>query len=336
MLYFTLGNVEDMNPTNPMETGTNPENYVPLERSKAEYAPPLGHTALDRGGTTETEAKPFRLIEVEGRTVETDLPEGVDIVLVGFSPKRPSVPIKEVNKLPAGKFMMFDRDNKSFTRGGISLTEHDGFKRINHSETSVPVFGLRRIGEGASGLMEQLGFVVSPEGKWASESPTPDTFRSKAAALGVDVRFFPDFNLVPAHEYLDTFKNGQYPVALGSGEYYAHDTSDDHITAMVFGGEELKDTLAAAAIRALETGDDALVSDAAAEIDHYTAALRGVINPHGLDTEGPRAEFMAANGRKTFHRIGSRLGISPESSDRILTLAQARARQYGIPVQELA
>lgn len=98
--------------------------------------------------------------------------------------------------------------------------------------------------------MQALGYEFADDesGLYISGAPTPETLRKAAAEYGVEVVFF-DEKEIRSPEYLTAISEDKYPMSY---DYYDHDIGDDHITAFLLGGEQLKDNLSRVAQDALE------------------------------------------------------------------------------------
>lgn len=176
---------------------------------------------------------------------------------------------------------------------------------------------------GSKILMEKLGFQYKQNGG-VERFPSPKTIKAHAEKLGVNVQLFPDEGHLDGVSYLNVFANGRYPIATGKEEFYAHDTTDDHLTAVVLGGELLRDTLRDAAREALGGND---VANAAKSIDQFTAHLRANVAPTEVPLMGPISV-------EKLYEIGQQLGITEEKVDEILNVAKTNARNFEMEVKE--
>jgi hypothetical protein len=180
-------------------------------------------------------------------------------------------------------------------------------------------------------LMQELGFKTTNKGA-IQEIPTPQTVIEHAAKLGVRVRLFPEQGIIDSKSYLEAFQDGEYPISTGSEQYYLHDTSDDHLTTMVLGGEVLKRALQRSAAKALQQGEMTMNSYAE-NIDDFTAQLRAVTAP---TLNQPRYDDSEQGGRESVRYIGAAIGLSAGEVDEIISAVQAKARTFAIPVKDLA
>lgn len=276
----------------------------------------------------------------------TNLPQGIfpfEKTQPGEEPKHPSsrnfLP-NALDSVPAGEFFIARPTNlnpqvadERFDRKLVITDAPDG-KRINR------IFDgglIKNIGK-TEALMTALGneFEVSvlDEGLESEEVrygdllavPTPETASRKAAELGVNIKYFPDQSIIAGKDYLQTFKDEQYPVSTQSAEYFEHDTRDDHLTAMVLGAEPLKAGLSESAKLALEQGTtEKEWNDWAAGIDDFTAYLRGTVSP----TYNTHNELIPY-GFDTLLSSGKPIGLDAAVVTKIYDTARENAAKWGM------
>lgn len=286
----------------------------------------LGHAAMET-----TEYRGIRTEIIDGHTVEMDLPPGIlpsEPTPPGEHPShpfyRPLLP-SALEELPAGSYTVQKPTSpnvRDFDRY-INVTEDPEGKRINYIADGLHM----NLGRN-NNLMTKLGYTFERglNGIEVGSVPLPSLLQRRAAELGVDVQFFPDQKVIDSPSYLDAFAKGAYPVSTASAEYYTHDTQDDHLTAMVLGGEPLKTALQEAAIEALSS--DTNLDNIAGGFDQFTAYLRGTVSPTYNMMQLPY-------GRNTMHVAGERIGLTPEKVDEILATAQNNALAFGMEVNDL-
>ncbi len=153
--------------------------------------------------------------------------------------------------------------------------------------------------------------------------------------MGVEIQFFPKVGVISDIDYLRAFADGKYPVSTKEELQYMHDIQDDHITAMVLGGEPLKQALAEVASRAIADARRPLrrnrsTGDTASMIDTFTAILRAVVSRGTTDVP-----FILERGRSTLIKRGEALGLTAEKTQEILEHAQETGRTMGLKVREL-
>jgi hypothetical protein len=324
---------------------------IPTDTTEIAAQPPLQPVAHDIGAVliAESVASSVRPIELAGNSYTTDLPAGLDVFeeppdTYGLTPKNATLRPKVLDDIPVGEFSVtgsyedtddnFQKVMQPVTRPIAAYETPKGkvITRESFGQSSDPgdTWALQ---PGTAELMTDLGYVVdSLDGNpTITAVPTPDTVQRSAAALGVDIKFFPNEGIIPGRDYLQAFADGKYPVSTGSASYYKHDIGDDHLTALAIGGEPLKSALISAATAALEK-DDAAVDAAANYVDKMTAILRTVVAPH---TRIADEHFGTEKGRASFHDKAADLGISPEVADEIIATAQENGRKYNMHVQPL-
>ena len=272
----------------------------------------------------------WRRETLDGITFETNLPEGhmpFEPTAEGMDavhPARRRLLPSALDALPAGEYVV-KKDDTLWQDRKIHIIEDNDGKRID-VESTIRTFSNRE----TKALMQELGFVTSSGGT-IREIPTPQTLVEHAARLGVRVHTFPDQGIIKSEDYLQAFRDGEYPVSTGSEQYYLHDSSDDHLTTMVLGGETLRTALQESASRALEGRED--LDKYAETIDDFTAQLRAVIAP---TLNRPRYDDSEARGRESLHELGKKIGLDPGRVDEIIRATQDKARTFAIPVKNLA
>lgn len=168
----------------------------------------------------------------------------------------------------------------------------------------------------ALGHVTRRGFPKDPLQIYAI--PTPRSLQTAAEELGVSIRFFPDYGVIPGYEYLEAYADGKHPVSTMDTENYTHDTGDDHLTALILGGSRLRDILASAARKLLSSGPTEIDS-AAGSLDSYTNWLRLAATNN---TYQPISTALRAKGLD--------LGITPRDTDAMITLVRKQAVKYGM------
>jgi hypothetical protein len=258
--------------------------------------------------------------DINGFSTRTNIPEGLDIFDKSSKtdhPHRSSLLPSAIETLPTGEYAIGlpDSDEPAFDRK-ITIIEDETGRYIEGMQTGL----VENIGSNRQ-LMQALGYKFQQGFNSANMAPMPETLKAHAAKLGVDVVFFDDQGLIASDGYLGAFSRGEYPVATGNAEYYAHDTQDDHITAMVLGGEPLKRALAHVASEALATGED--LDNYADAIDRFTAYLRGSVAP-------TYNQMPMAYDRNTLQFIGQGIGMSEVEVDEIIGTARENAESFGM------
>lgn len=337
---------------------TEPEASLFVARQKVKLATGIGKlAALGKPVQNENTYSPVSTkgelpvqtnlhIEIlEGIEYVTNLPEGISVFeptaegSVVLHPSRRSLLPSAIDAVPAGEYIVkmpestdgvgsvFDRDKI------IVITDSLDGKRINRIHNNDLIKNAGRTETLMTALGAKFEETILDEGTEYETKvygalkaiPTPNTLRAKAAELGVDIKFIPDQGLIDSKTYLRTFAESKFPVSSASAEYYAHDTSDDHLTAMVLGAEPLKVALRDAAGVALKRNDN--LNDMASGVDIFTALLRETL----ADTyNGSGVRVTPSNLRA----CGEYIGLADETVDEILKTAQANARKYGIEVRE--
>lgn len=263
---------------------------------------------------------------VDGISFQTDLPEGAwpfEPTEHGETPAHPArraILPSAIDSMPVGEFHIANPDTPDMTYARkITITEDAGGKYINQ----IADMGLIKNAGNTEGLMTALGYKFDhyAYGSSVEAAPSPATIQKNAAKLNVNIQFFDDQTLIDGKSYLEAFVDGKFPVSTASAEYYLHDTRDDHLTAMVIGGEPLKNALRDAAKHALETG--ANTDEVAKEIDDYTAYLRGAVSPTHNNLDHPYSDYEVRT-------IGERIGIDGQTTGAVLATARANAEQWGM------
>lgn len=202
---------------------------------------------------------------------------------------------------------------------------------------TLPVtFSPERLGEepgsrarAVAPLLGKLGYVLA-QNKRITALPTPTTFQHAASQHGVSVRIFDGSGRINDVEYLQSFAEGHYPVAAGKENYYLHDISDDHATAMLLGGAPLRDALQGAAAYALEEGKTDVVPGA---IDNYTSLLRLVVVDDGYTFDSIDQRVMKApSAVAALHDNGQKMQLPAEMTNGVIEAAYDNARAWGVPV----
>jgi hypothetical protein len=171
-------------------------------------------------------------------------------------------------------------------------------------------------------LLSDLGYEVAEDGR-ITGVPIPETIRMNAMALGVDIELL-DIGKIDGNTYVQTIARRKYPLAVGDEGYFIHDSTDDHLTAVVLGGEVLKDMLCAAATRALDRDS---CTEAAEQIDKFTSNLGGMLYVH---------KGLISRGYEGLLDAGLKLGFSQGEIDELVVFARDRANAYGIELKPSA
>lgn len=291
----------------------------------------------------ETIDSDIRTIIVGSQVYETDLPAGIDIFEEPHSFKKPlheALSPSALDELPVGIFHFsgetteIDESFQNVTRSierEIQVIETDKGKVIG-----VESFGKNadwRMQPDTGKLMSALGYVIDGEAGRARiiAVPTPETVKKAAQDIGVEIEFFPKDGYIPGSQYLQTYVDGKYPVAMGEASFYQHDIEDDHLTAMALGGVHLRDALKSASETAL-LKDEKTIDHVAQTIDSYTASLRAVVSSH---SELLGEAYGDARGRTTLIDIGEEIGITAEATNAVIAEAQENGREYGLDVKNL-
>jgi hypothetical protein len=299
-------------------------------------APPDQHTGPFNQGEQSNEV--VRSIELGGEVYETNLPEGVQ--LLEMQTNRPlrnaTLRVMDLDVLTPGTYVIWreevdkwaDTSEPNVVSREVRLWDGGKGKVVD----SQAFQNKRWTVEGQTALlMESLGYEVTKDEYDVAITgvPTPETLKAAAAEQGVEVIFFPEHDYIPGQDYLGAFARGSYPVATGEEGMYKHDIEDDHLTAMVLGGDTLKHALQKVAQRALEGGD---VQMTAQLIDSFTTTLRAVIAPTN-DLLG--AAYGEEEGRSTILAVGGDLNIPSDEVNAIVAAAQQKAQSFGIKFTEL-
>lgn len=179
---------------------------------------------------------------------------------------------------------------------------------------------------GGRSFLEAIGYIFVNDQVYA---PTPETFKLFCAQQGIQVEIHKDKSHLKADEYLKAYREGRYPV--GALDYfYSHDIQDDHITALIVGGQELQQAIARSIETSLASGIMS-AEDLTSLIDSFTASFRSVILPHGTLGEA----YGKEQGRHTLQKYVDSIGISPETMDKLIATAQQRAQTFGLTPKEL-
>lgn len=284
---------------------------------------------------------------VNGREYATNLPVGLDVFeAADYGLDRleeaPLAPSK-LDTIPVGRFSVSGTEEQAdefLTKKPVAVSrmivarETDKGKVIELESFGSEAYDWR-LQPDTSELMTALGYVIARNEAGydtIAAVPTPETVKKAAADHGVQVEFFPEHGYVPGSKYLTAFKEGKYPASSGKSVQYKHDIEDDHLTAMVLGGEPLKEALSVAATAALETNDGSTIDTMSQSIDIFTATLRAVISSH---SQLLGEAYGKESGRRTLKECGEACGIAPEVTAQILATAQAKAHTFNMPVREL-
>ena len=323
-----------MSDTKIIEQNENPQE-IPHE---------LSQPVIPESVQLDTEVAPERPIVIDGREYQTNLPKGVQLIEPegGLISSARLIP-KDFDALSPGKYVVHGGAERG-TFGEIS----EGIRRIEVRENesgktilneSFSYGGQISVSEDALGLMQEIGYDIGSV--WISRVPnitgvpTPETLKAAAGLMGVEIQFFPKVGVISDIDYLRAFADGKYPVSTKEELQYMHDIQDDHITAMVLGGEPLKLALAEVASRAIADARRPLrrnrsTGDTASMIDTFTAILRAVVSRGTTDVP-----FILERGRSTLIKRGEALGLTAEKTQEILEHAQEIGRTMGLEVMEL-
>lgn len=305
------------------------------------------HDPVDQGATGGNEfIKHPRTVNVGAIECKTNIPEGVDIFSEDDSSlpaERASLKPAELDKLPPAEYFVSyeaeDFDDPSVTREikrKITLRNSDNGKVVS-ADSFRPGNDLWTVQPDTERLMEVLGYTVdkanpSSEGYTITGVPTPETVKTAVGKVGVEIDFYQgDGYYIPGDRYLAAYAEGKYPVSIYDEKSYKHDIEDDHLTAMVLGGEPLKEALKGVAKEALG-GDKETIDHTAQYIDSFTATLRAVIAPHG---ELLGEAYGENKGRETLIEAGAEIGLTKEEVEEILTTGQATAERLSIQFTNL-
>lgn len=299
------------------------------------------------------EPRQTHTIERHGVEYQTDLPEGIDIFKDNeyAEPLEEELILAETDKLPIGTYTVTGQKDVSDGFGGeqirdisrtISIVPVESGKAVTIESLGDRVLWPLQVGTGD--LLNDMGYVVDDvEGEQTLVAvPTPETAQAAVKKLGVDLEYLEtdEEGYIDGKSYLTSYAAGKYPA---SKKHYQHDVEDDHLTAMVLGGDLLRDTLQTAARESLVDGDQIAFNEdgvtktkidlAASRLDDFTATLRGVIAPH---RELAGEQFSAHNGRRTLRNAGAALNIDAETVDAILATTLASAKKYHLPITDVA
>jgi hypothetical protein len=173
-------------------------------------------------------------------------------------------------------------------------------------------------------VMEPLGFGFSEDGS-INSIPTPLTLVRIARQLGVNIELV-DGGQLGGSEYLAIFAKGKYPVATGDHISYSHDIRDDHLTAMVLGGQYLSKALASSANEAIIDGSKEVINERTNNIDEFTATLRLITGARD-DDRGRKYD------ERKLVRLGVSLGISENEVNGILRVSFAHLRELELQIE---
>jgi len=323
-----------MSDTKIIEQDDNPQE-IPFE---------LSQPVIPESVQPETEVAPERPIVIDGRECQTNLPEGVQLIKSDYKGlEGDSLIPNDFDALSPGKYYVHDHT----TYRSIIVRGNKFGKTIsNESFWRGVIPWLSSVSEDALGLMQALGFDVESAADGRDPSitgvPTPETIKAAAGLLGVEIQLLPETNSISGTDYLRAFADGKYPVSTKEYHYYIHDIGDDHLPAMVLGGEPLKLALAEVAARAItEPHEPDNIDVAASAIDSFTFVLRVlVLRPQIIlhrTVDGQRLDDgnSLENARRTLIEVGEELGLTAEKTQEILQNAQETGRTMGLKVREL-
>ncbi|MCA9331747.1 hypothetical protein KC968_02270 [Candidatus Saccharibacteria bacterium] len=311
---------------------TTLENPVPVEQ----LTPPSAETYSTLGGLVIgiDQSNEERRIEIAGHSYNTNLPEGI----YPFSEHGDQSALSEIelspirlDELTDGTYTVTEdpadvsqTSTEPYTRT-ISIRHSEHGKAIDAKSFSRP--DLLGMDPPTARYFSKLGYEFDDDtlvdGKLTpSAIPTPETIKTAAKALGVDIEIFEE-GLISPTDYLNTLANGKFPVSGATESYYRHDAAATHLKVMLLGGTEIRSVLADAASRALSAGDSA-VREATGAIDKYTDALADIYNELGYCHDSAI-------------ELGLTAGISQETTLALIAVIQSRAQEQGInppPKQE--
>ena len=225
-----------------------------------------------------------------------------------------------------------DREGRPYpfmsTSRAIQIDEVDGGRVFSkpddvyddNSFTQPDLYG------GSETFMTGLGYIVV--GGKVVATPTPETVKSRAINMGVDIELFPGACPIPARDFLGVFSRGAYPVSTGSINLYTHDIGNVHLPAMVLGGEPLKVALATAASRALE-GTEEEQHKAVEAIDFMTLVLGQVLYNVSAGDYDLKRERSYIGGADDFVKYAVELGIEEDVANSILAEGMSKAKELG-------
>ena len=299
-----------------------------------------GDIALVGAFSESSETDGSKLIEFKNKSYITNLPE-TDSIFVssenvlqveGLTSAR--VNLLTLEGLPDATYwitpnVVSDADPESMV---LEVGSNEYGKTINvdfgfHSDVGVSA--------GWKNMYEQLGFEFKPNNAEYIEPermPLPTSFVENAKKLGVDVQLISEGHISDA-AYLETFRDGKYPVSAIDQYYYTHDIRNDHFTSMVLGGDELKTILSRAGSKGLEDPNDNEAKEShAVAIDYITgmlsqqateltpgADLRGIAN---IVREFCLTQEEADTFAIEFARRASELGVARKISAKPDTVSQ--------------
>jgi hypothetical protein len=336
-----------------LETAATPQQLVELSIQAGSNPP---ETALAVGATVEVEPvgeaqggaehdyhsfKPFthqghEYADYSG-SYETNDPEAIDDL---FSRQKKGFGIQpaKLDEVPLGNYVITRRAWRLDPAKGVSEPELD--RQIIVSEGprgrvfNPDAFKHRDLNkqtnEGTQVLMRALGYAVGADGK-IEGTPTPLTIKENALRLGVDIDLL-ETGAIDGRRYLRSYAAGKYPVGAGEEYWYAHDINDDHVTAMVLGGQPLKELLRTAATNVLAANAPnrenyegvTSIDDAASAMDTFTNSLGGLLyNRRGQISEGYEGML----------RAGTQLGITKQQIDELIISARTKAQVFGVKLR---
>jgi hypothetical protein len=282
-----------------------------------------------------------------GSELFTNIPEGVR-VFESTDHHPYSVPIipAATDSLESGTYVLRSEDQRRPSEDDDLLLEEPINKEITIFDTengkAIGVDVIRaniELSPEVTNIMKDLGFIFEQRiNDYSGEQydklvaiPTPETIKKMSLALGVDVELFPEDSLISPQSYVRAFSEGKYPIASGSETYFIHDIQDDHITGVVLGGELLRDALVEVSSAVLSTENEEMIGHMAGRIDVFTNTLRSVIADGGTLGEA----YGIESGRGTLYKSGKKVGLSADTIESILLVAQERAKSFGIETKQL-
>lgn len=183
-------------------------------------------------------------------------------------------------------------------------------------------------------FMERLGYMFVNNHVYA---PSPQTFKKYLEQEGIKVEFFEDEDEISAEEFVDAYARGSYPVGAKEMNYYRHDISDDHVVALMLGGEELQRTLAHYVKLARDKGEISL-GDLTNEIDNFTSIFKfAVLPPSASASDYPGYSLSSLHAKNVRNGLkGFSLSIPDEKIDDLIAIAQQRAHDFGLKPRAIA
>ena len=130
----------------------------------------------------------------------------------------------------------------------------------------------------ATELMKRSGCYLEYRqiggGKVSLATGTPETFRRMQELHDLPFEFVDSLHenkpSIPAEDYVGAFARGKFPIGTPDLEFFAHDTTDDHLPGVLLAGQKFLDVIAPIAQSALENGQ---ASPASYDLDGLTTPL---------------------------------------------------------------